>query len=403
MANFTYKVITKEGKEKKGTMESDSREKVMAALKSEGHMVLEINKGSVLNKEITIGGGRKVKSRDFSVFCRQFHSLLQAGVGIVSALDMLSEQTENKRLREAVRNVRDGVEKGETLAASMKREAVFPSLLVSMIDAGEASGNIETSLERMSEHFEKDTKVKGMLKKAMIYPIVLLVVAVVVLIVMVVAVIPSFAEMFADMDTELPGVTKTLLALSDFLRNRWYIAILTVGAITAAVILFKKSDTGKHFFASLALKLPVFGKMKTKTACARFSRTFSTMMSSGMPMVEAMEITARTMDNVLYMEALQEAALQIQRGVPLSQPLKKSGLFPPLIIHMVGIGEETGNLEEMLNNCARYYDEEVELATQQVMALLEPMIIIVMAAIVCVILAAIYGPVIAMNNSLSNL
>ncbi len=402
MANFTYKVITKEGKEKKGTIEADSKEKAVAVLKNEGNTILVINTGSVLNKQITIGG-KKVKSRDLSVFCRQFNSLLQAGVGIVSALDMLSDQTENKLLKEAVKNVRDNVEKGETLAGAMKRESVFPNLLISMIEAGEASGNVEISLQRMSEHFEKDTKVKGMLKKAMIYPIVLLIVAVVVLIVMVVAVIPNFASMFEDMDTELPVVTKALMSLSDFLRSKWFIAIAVVAAVAAVIVMFKRSNTGKHFFAALGLKLPVFGKLKTKTACARFSRTFSTMMASGMPMVEAMEITARTMDNILYQQALQEAAVQIQRGVALSQPLKKSGLFPPLIVHMIGIGEETGNLEEMLNNCAKYYDEEVELATQQIMALLEPMIIVVMAAIVCVILAAIYGPVISMNNALSNM
>lgn len=403
MANFTYRVITREGKEKKGSLEADTREKAMVALKSDGNTVLQLNTGSVLNKEISFGGGRKVKSRDFSVFCRQFHSLLQAGVGIVSALDMLSDQTENKRLQTAVMNVRDNVQKGETLAGAMKRESVFPSLLVSMIEAGEASGNIESSLQNMSEHFEKDARIKGMLKKAMIYPIVLLVVAIGVLIVMVVAVIPSFAEMFSDMDSKLPPVTQALLNLSSFIRTKWFIVCVIIGAVAAAIVLFKKSETGKHFFARLGLKLPVFGKMKTKTACARFSRTFSTMMSSGMPMVEAMQITARTIDNVLYEEALNEAAIQIQRGVPLSQPLKKSGLFPPLVIHMVGIGEETGNLEEMLNNCAKYYDEEVELATQQVMALMEPMIIIVMAAIVCVILAAIYGPVIQMNSELSKM
>ena len=211
MANFTYRVITREGKEKKGSLEADTREKAMVALKSDGNTVLQLNTGSILNKEISFGGGRKVKSRDFSVFCRQFHSLLQAGVGIVSALDMLSDQTENKRLQTAVMNVRDNVQKGETLAGAMKRESVFPSLLVSMIEAGEASGNIESSLQNMSEHFEKDARIKGMLKKAMIYPIVLLVVAIGVLIVMVVAVIPSFAEMFSDMDSKLPPVTQALL------------------------------------------------------------------------------------------------------------------------------------------------------------------------------------------------
>lgn len=401
MANFTYRVITREGKEKKGAIEAESKEKAVATMKSDGNTVLAINAGSVLNKEISFGK-KKVKSRDLSVFCRQFHSLLRAGVGIVSSLNMLADQTENRTLRESVMNVRDCVEKGETLAGGMRREKCFPSLLISMVDAGEASGNIETSLSRMAEHFEKDTKVKGMLKKAMIYPILLLIVAIAVLIIMVVAVLPKFASMFADMDSELPAITRGLLALSDSIIGYWYIYIAVIAALVTAIVLFKKSDYGKRALAKLVLKIPVLGVLKTKTECARFSRTFGTMLASGMPMVEAMTITARTMDNVLFQDALNEAAIQIQRGVPISQVLKVSGLFPPLVVHMVGIGEETGNLEEMLNNCAQYYDEEVELATQQVMALMEPMIIIVMAVVVVVILAAIYGPVLQMYNELGN-
>ncbi len=399
MANFTYRVINKEGKEKKGSIEADSKERAIATLRNEGNTVLSLAAGSVLNKEISFGG-KKVKSRDFSVFCRQFNSLLTAGVGVVPALEMLADQTENKALQEAVRNVHDSVQKGDTLAGSMKKEKVFPPLLVSMVEAGEASGNIEISLERMSEHFEKDTRVKGLLKKAMIYPIVILVVAIIVLVVMVVGVLPSFAEMFSDMDTELPGITRALLSLSDILKNYWYIIIAGIVGIVVALRLYGKTETGKRVFARLVLKLPVFGKLNVKTACARFARTFSTMLASGMPMLEAMEITSRTIGNILYQDALEETTTQIQRGVSLTQPLKKSGLFPALVVHMVGIGEETGNLEGMLNNTAKYYDEEVELATQQVMALIEPMIIIVMAGIVILILAAIYGPIIKMYQTL---
>ncbi len=403
MANYIYRIISREGKEKKGSIEADSKEKALAAIKTDGATVLELKEGNALNKEISIGGGKKVKSRDFGVFCRQFYSLLQAGVGIVPALGMLSEQTENKSLKVAVQNVHDSVEKGETLAGAMRREKVFPPLLVSMMEAGEASGNVETSLVRMSEHFEKDTRIKGLLKKAMIYPIVLMVVAVAVLIVMVMFVLPKFASMFEEMDSKLPLLTRALLSFSDFLMKYWYFLIAGIVALVVIIRLIKKTPQGQRFFATIGIKIPVFGKLTIKTACARFSRTFSTMMSSGMPMVEAMTITSRTIGNILYEEALDEATTQIQRGVALSKPLAKSGLFPPLIIHMVNIGEETGNLEEMLNNCAKYYDEEVELATQQVMSLLEPMIIILMAGVVCLILGAIYGPILQMYNTLGNI
>lgn len=404
MSTYVYKVITKEGKEKKGTIDTDNRQKAMVSLRSEGNTIISLEEGSALNKDIQIGR-KKVKSRDLSVFCRQFNSLLSAGVGVVPALNMLSEQTGNKTMRESILNVYANVQKGDTLANAMKKEGpdVFPDILVSMINAGEASGSMEKSLANMAEHFEKDTRIKGMLKKAMIYPIVLLVVAVVVLVIMVVAVLPSFAEMFADLDSDLPFLTRALLSLSDFIKTKWYILIAIIVAIVSGVKIFSSSATGKRTMATLKTKIPVFGNLTMKSESARFSRTFATMMASGMSMVEAMTITSKTMENLLYKEALEETIIQIQRGVPLSQPLQKSGLFPPLIIHMTGIGEETGSLEEMLMNCARYYDEETELATQQIMSLLEPMIIIVMAGIVCVILGAIYGPITSMYDTLGGL
>lgn len=399
MGNYVYKVINKDGKEKKGTIESDSKEKAVLALKTEGNTIISVEEGSVLNTEIKFGGP-KVKSRDLSVFCRQFYSLLVAGVAVVPALNMLSEQTGNKTLKASIANMHDSVRKGENLANSMKKEGIFPNSLVSMIAAGEASGNLESALTRMAEHFEKDTKVKGMVKKAMIYPIILLIVAIGVLVLMCVMVIPSFAGMFADMGSDLPGLTKALLSLSDALRKYWYIFIIVIGGLAFGIKYISGTEKGKRTFARIGMRIPVFGTLQIKSESARFARTLSTMLASGMSMVEAMEITSRTMGNILYQEALNEATVQIQRGVALTEPLKKCGLFPPLIIHMVGIGEETGSLDEMLNNCAKYYDEETELATQQLMSLMEPMIIIVMAVIVVVILGAIYGPMVTLYDSL---
>lgn len=399
MSNYVYKVIAKDGKEKKGTIESTSKEKAIFSLKQEGNTIISVEEGSVLNTEIKFGG-KKVKSRDVSVFCRQFYSLLTAGVSVVSSLSMLAEQTENKTMATAVMNMHDSVQKGENLANSMRKEGIFPSVLISMVAAGEASGNLEGSLVRMAEHFEKDTKLKGMVKKAMIYPIVLLVVAVAVLVIMVVAVIPSFSDMFADMGSELPGLTQALLDLSKFIQGYWYIIILVVIALVVGYKVFTSSPNGKRTMATLAMKLPGVGNLNTKSESARFARTLSTMIASGMTMVEAMNITSSTMENILFREALEESTVQIQRGVNLSDTLRKCELFPPLILHMVGIGEETGNLEEMLNNCAGYYEEETELATQSLMAMMEPMIIIVLAVIVCVILGAIYGPMVTMYNDL---
>lgn len=401
MGNFSYKIITKDGKEKKGVIEAEDKVTAISTLKGEGNTVLSVEEGGSLNKQITFGKGKKVKARDLSVFCRQFNSLLRAGVSIIMSLDMLAEQTEHPTLKQSIYNVRDGVQKGDTLANSMKKENnTFPSILISMMEAGEQSGNVEIALERMAEHFEKDAKVKGALKKAMMYPIVLMCVALGVLVLMVVVVIPKFSSMFADMDAKLPGLTQALLNLSDALIHYWYIFILVIAGFVVGIKLFKNTKTGIYFFARLKIKLPAFGTLTVKTAAARFARTFSTMLASGMPMVEALTITAKTMDNQLFKDVVNDCAVQVQRGVSLTTPLKKSELFPALIIHMVGIGEESGNLEEMLNNCANYYDEEVEQATAQVMSLMEPMIILVLAGIVCLILGAIYGPMITMYNTL---
>ncbi len=399
MSKFAYKVITQEGKEKKGTIEADNEENAAIALRNEGNTVVSVGKASALSKEITIGP-KKASTRDLSVFCRQFDALLRAGVGVVSALEMLADQTENKKLAESIRDVRDGVQKGDTLAFAMKKDKIFPPLLVSMVEAGESSGNLEIAFQRMAVQFEKESRLNGLIKKSLMYPIVLIVVMIAIFIVMVVKVLPSFSDMFAELETDLPAITKAMLAISDSFIHYWFVYLLVIAAIVVFVLVFKKTDVGMHFFGKIGITFPIFGKLKVKGECSRFARTFSTMLSSGMSMLEALTITSRVMQNIYFKEALQNAVVQIQRGLALSQPLRAAKIFPNLLIHMVGIGEETGNLEEMLNNCANYYDEEVEQTTQQMTALMEPIIIIVMAAMVCLLMAAIYSPLMQLYNSL---
>lgn len=400
MPSFTYEAIDKMGKTKKANVEADSVEKARAILKNEGYTVMSIGETSLLNKDISFGVKKKVSARDLGVFCRQFVSISKAGVSVVTALGMLAEQTENKAMKEALRNVRDNVEKGDSLAIAMKRETVFPPLLINMVEAGEASGNLESAMAKMATHFEKDAKLKGIVKKALMYPCVLIVVMIAVVIVMLVVVIPNFESMFEQIGGELPLFTKAVVALSKFIQARWYIL---VGILAAAILAFKVyngTPEGKRQVSKIVLKLPVFGELIQKQSCARFASTLSTLISSGMGMVEAVEITGKTLDNILYQDAVMNAAKQVQQGVALSVPLKASGLFPPMIMHMLTIGEETGNLEEMLNNSAAYYDEEVEMATQQMTALMEPIIIVCMAGVVCLLIAAIYGPMMSMYDTL---
>lgn len=400
MASFTYEAIDKTGKTKKANVEADSVEKARAILKNEGYTVMNISETSLLNKDISFGVKKKVSPRDLGVFCRQFVSISKAGVGVVTALGMLADQTENKAMKAALKNVRDNVEKGDSLAIAMKRETVFPPLLINMVEAGEASGNLESAMAKMATHFEKDAKLKGIVKKAMMYPCVLIVVMIAVVIVMLVVVIPNFESMFEQIGGDLPAFTKAVVALSKFIQARWYILVGVLAIVILGFKVYNGTPEGKRQVARVMLKLPVFGELIQKQSCARFASTLSTLISSGMGMVEAVEITGKTLDNVLYQDVVMEAAKQVQRGVPLSAPLKASGLFPPMIMHMLSIGEETGNMEEMLTNSAAYYDEEVEMATQQMTALMEPVIIVCMAGVVCLLIAAIYGPMMSMYDTL---
>lgn len=337
-----------------------------------------------------------------SVFCRQFSSILKAGVSVINALEMLSEQTENKKLQEAIKRTQDSVEKGETLSDSMKQNEEFPSILVDMVKAGEASGSLENSLTRMAIQFEKDAKLKGIVKKAMMYPIVLLCVMVGVIIVMLTFVIPSFMTMFEDLDSELPVTTKAILAMSNSLKHYWFIYIIVIVGVVVGVQLYKRTDAGRHNLDKLKLKIPVFGILQTKTACASFARTMSTLLQAGMPMIDALEISASTMKNVLFYDGLEKVKNGVSLGLPLSNQLKSTGLFPAMVVHMVGIGEETGNVEEMLTNSAVYYEEEVEVQTQTLTSLMEPVIIVLMALVVVLLIMAIYQPMIQLYNTLGN-
>lgn len=402
METFSYTAVGADGKEKKGSIVAETREDAARSLKDQGLLPMSIGKQSALDKDINFSFGKKgVKVRDLSVFCRQFSSIIKAGVNVINALSMMSEQTENKKLKAAIRNVQSNVEKGETLSSAMRSEGdIFPSLLISMVAAGEASGSLETAIERMAIQFEKDAKISGMVKKAMIYPIILIVVMIGVVIAMMMFVIPNFMDMFEGLDAEMPFMTVMVINMSNFILDKWWLLILIVVGIVFAYKSYYKTDAGRHVIDRIKIKIPVFGVLTVKTACARFSRIMSTLLSAGMPMISAIEIAAGTMDNVLFKDALQKVRSGVALGMGFSQQIGVTRLFPAMLVHMVGIGEETGNIEDMLTNVANYYDEEVELATQSVTALMEPMIIIVMAVVVGALVLAIYQPMITLYSTL---
>lgn len=402
MATYEYVAVDKSGKQKKGTMEAQSDQRVKEFLKNEGLIPISVKEQSFLSKDINIGS-KKVKARDLSVFCRQFHSILGAGVTILNALQMLSEQTENKILREAVKQVQIDVEKGESLTGAMsKHKETFPPLMIHMVEAGEASGSLEVSFDRMAIQFEKQAKISGTVKKAMMYPLVVVVIAIIVVIVMLVVVFPQFEDMFDQLDGQLPAITRMVIAASDFVQAFWWLLAILIGGTVFGIQTFRKTPNGQLLFSKLALNAPAVSNLTVKSASATFARTLSTLLAAGISLVDAVEITAKIINNVIIKGALNDTVDEIKRGVPLSIPLQQCEVFPPMLYQMTRIGEETGNVEGMLDKIADYYEEEVENATAALVSLLEPMMIVILGFLVGTILLAIYMPILSMYSAIEN-
>lgn len=404
MAEFIYRAIGQDGKEKKGNIKAESVEEVYELIRRDRLTPVEVKKAGLLEKDINIGIGGSIKPRDMSVFSRQIVSMLRAGVTIMDSLGMLQEQTENKKLAAAIGGAQTEIGKGETLGNALaKFPDVFPDVMIEMVKAGEASGKLDIAFERMSTYFEKAAKMKGIIKKAAMYPIMVAIVAVAVVIVMLVKVIPGYQDMFDDLGTELPKITQVVVAMSDFIIARWYIIIAVIVAVVAAIRFYAASPSGQVFFATLSRNMPIFGVLTIKNSASSFARMMSTLIYSGLNMTEALTITAGTMTNYLYKKKVMDVKDEVMKGVTLSEPLLADEMFPPMVGHMAKIGEETGQLEEMLGRLADYYDEEVELATQTVVAAIEPMVILVLAGVVGTLIAAIMAPMFAMYGSMDSL
>ena len=404
MPGFSYVAVDKRGKEKRGSLEAETRERALEQLKAEGLIPVSVREQGALNKEIDFSIGKKVKPRDLSVFCRQFVSITQAGVPMKEALQMLSEQTENKWLKRAISEVLLNVEKGNTLADSMRSQPdIFPSMLVNMVEAGEQSGSLEMAFSRMAVHFEKEAKLKATIKKATIYPIILVIAAIGVIAVMLLFVIPIFIDMFADLDIEMPALTMFVMNSSKWMTSHWYVVLAIIVGVVVAYKLIYRTTQGRLTIDRIKMKMPLFGKLTVKTACSQFARTMSTLLMSGISTIDALETTSKIVNNIHYTNAMLKAREEVMKGVPLSEPLEASGIFPPMVYHMTGIGEETGNVEEMLEKMADYYDEEVEMTTQSVLAAMEPIIILFMALIIGTLVIAVISPIASMYSGLDNL
>ena len=399
MAQYNYKAMDKNGKAKKGSIEAINLDKAKEKLKSEGLIVQDIKEQGAGKK----GGGKKVKDKDLAVFCKQFSAVLNAGVTIISALEMMSEQLENKTLKRALQEAQSYVQKGGTLAGSFKiKSKVFPPIMINMTAAGEMSGNLEICFDRLTTHFETANALHSKVKGAVTYPIVILIVVVAVVAVLLVGVIPQFSQMFDDLGSELPAATQMLVNLSNFLQHKWYILVIIVAAIVFGLKAFGKTEPGSLMYAKIGIKFPLFGNLTIKSAAATFSRTMATLMASGISLIDAVEQVAKMINNRIIREALLDAKTQIAKGVPLSKPLRDCGIFPPMLPQMTKIGEETGNIEDMMDKVADYYEMEVNDATDALTAAMEPLIIVIMGVVVGGIVMAIYSPMLSMYDAVDS-
>jgi type IV pilus assembly protein PilC len=347
---------------------------------------------------MSLGSG--VGTRDIVIFTRQFATMINAGLPLVQSLDILARQSENKSLRKVIEEVLYEVEAGQTLADSMrKHDRVFTQLYVNMVAAGEAGGILDTILLRLAVFLEKADALKRKIKGAMIYPGVILTVAVGAVAVLLMFVIPTFQTMFESAGIALPGPTQFVLSMSKVMQARWYVFVL--GIVGSGILLrqYYKTSAGELMLDRLLLNVPILGPLQRKAAIARFTRTLGTLVSSGVSILDGLEITARTAGNRVLHDAIMESRASIAGGETISEPLKKSGVFPPMVVQMINVGEQTGGLDEMLTKIADFYDEEVDAAVEALLSALEPIMIVFLGVIVGGMIVAMYLPIFDMINA----
>jgi type IV pilus assembly protein PilC len=351
---------------------------------------------------ITMPWEKRVSVKDLGVFTRQFATMINAGLPMVQCLDILSAQTEKAFFRQSIAAVTSDVEGGSTLGEALARHPrIFSRLYVNMVEAGEAGGILDLILNRLAVYLEKADQLQRKIKSAMTYPAVVCIVALGATIFMLMFIIPTFAKMFSDFGGQLPMPTQIVMGLSDFLRGYWYVILFAVIGLVVLLQRFYKTDVGKTKIDGMLLKIPVLGMVLRKGSVARFTRTLGTLISSGVPILNGLEITAKTSGNKIIENSIFETRDSISQGNTISDPLRKSGVFPPMVTQMIAVGEQTGALDEMLEKIANFYDDEVDTAVDSLTAIIEPAMIVVMGGIVGGMLIAMYLPMFKLINVVS--
>ncbi|MDQ1706565.1 MAG: type pilus assembly protein PilC [Frankiaceae bacterium] len=401
-ATFTYSVRDRAGKLISGTIDAESQAAVATRLKAMGYAPVRITESSSggLKKEIKIPGfGGKVKLKDLAVFSRQFATMINSGLSLLRALTILTEQTDNKVLAGVICDVRNEFETGSALSAAMsKHPNVFPPLMVNMTKAGEVGGFLDSVLMQIAANYESEVKLRGKIKSAMTYPTVVLCIALLAVVGMLLFIVPTFAKMFKDLGGSLPGPTQLLVTASHLLKFGFPFKI--IGAIVSYVVWgkVKRTPQVRNVVDPLKLKIPVFGSLFQKVALSRFSRNLGTMMHSGVPILQALDIVAETTGNVVLERAVRDVQDSVRQGESITAPLKRHEVFPPMVVQMMAVGEDTGALDTMLHKISEFYDQEVEATTEALTSLIEPLMIAVLGGIVGSMIIALYMPIFKIYN-----
>jgi type IV pilus assembly protein PilC len=401
MTVFKYSGRTKTGVVKKGTIDALNKNAAIAKLREQGINPREIEQSkSILHADLSLGG--KIKSQDFVIYCRQFATLIRAGVSIVDATNILAKQSESKPLKKALEQVEEDVRTGVSFSQAVeKHPKVFPEIFVNMMRSGEATGNIDETLERLATTMEKQYAIKKKVQSALTYPAVLTVLMIIVVAFLLIFIVPTFVSSFDEMGAELPWITVFTVALSDFVAKFWWLIILIIAVVVFGFrYLFKNNKQFNYSVHYALLKMPVFGQLFQKNALARLTRTLSSLFSSAVPILQALTISEKVSGNPVLGKVVLQARASLEKGSTLTEPLEKSWIFPPLVTSMTQIGETTGSLDYMLEKIADFYEEEVDRAVDTIKSLIEPMMILLLAFIVGFIVAAIMLPMFSLYEQM---
>lgn len=405
MSTFVYKVRDVRGIPAKGELEADSRGAVATELRSKGYTVVDINEksgGTSFNN--ILKDSQRIKSKNITVFSRQFATMIGSGLALLRALYILENQTQNAKLKSIIGDVRNDVESGSALSDALeKHPKVFNKLYVSMVRAGEAGGILDDTLNRVATQLEAEDSLKRTIKSAMVYPLLIASFALLVLVAMMLFIIPIFSKMYADLGSQLPMLTRIMVSVSDTMKSIAGVFIFAAFAgVIYGIMRIKRTPQGTAAWDRAKLHIPMgIGDIVNKLAMARFSRTLSTLVSSGVPILQAIEITGDTAGNAVVSDAMANVKREVKEGRPMSEPLTKSKVFPPMVTQMIAVGEETGAVDTMLNKIADFYEDEVNASVKSLTSILEPIMMMGVGALVGVIVIALYLPIFNLMNAVS--